>query len=299
MVSQISVVINTLNNEQNIKRALENVSWADEIIVCDMHSDDKTVEIAKMLGAKVVFHKRLEYVEPARNFAIGKALGEWILVLDPDEELPESLKERLVKIASQTEQIDYVRLPRKNLIFGKWMQASMWWPDYNIRFFRKGKVTWSDKIHRPPEVSGTGIDLPAEEQWAIIHHHYKDISQFLERMNRYTKVQAEELKKEGYAFEWTDLIQKPLGEFLGRFFANKGYEDGIHGLALSLLQAFSHFVLYLRLWEITGFNAKEIDLEELRMVKKQSGEEIDYWFKYSSLLKNPFKRFVQKVKSKI
>lgn len=298
MSNGIAVVINTFNEENVIKRAITSVKWADEIIICDMHSSDKTVEIAKRLGAKVFYHSFENYVEPARNFAISKASGKWILVLDPDEEIALELKDKLLQISKNLEQIDYIRIPRKNLIFGKWMQASMWWPDYNIRFFKKDKVTWSDRIHRPPSVLGQGLDLPEEEKWAIIHHHYNSISQYLERMIRYTKIQAEELEKDGYKFEWNDLIKKPLGEFLGRFFANKGYQDGVHGLALSLLQAFSNLVVYLRLWEIDGFQSKEITLEGLSTLSKQAGKDINYWFKYCNLSKNPFKRFVQKVSGK-
>lgn len=299
MSSKISVVLNTLNEEKHIKRVLESVKWADEILVCDMYSEDNSVEIAKQMGAKVILHKRLEYVEPARNFAISKASNEWILLLDPDEEIPESLKERLQEIASKMKQINYVRLPRKNLIFGKWMKASMWWPDYNVRFFKKGAVEWTDRIHRSPKVSGAGLDLSSEEKFALIHHHYESVPQFLERMLRYTSVQAEELRKDGYRFEWQDIIKKPLGEFLGRFFANRGFEDGLHGLALSMLQAFSHFILYLRLWEKEEFKSQEINVSEIKTLSKQLGNEIEYWFKYSNLSKSPFKRFFQKIRNKI
>lgn len=299
MANGISVVINTYNEESNIKRAIESVSWADEILICDSYSEDKTVEIAKRLDAKVVSHKKVDYVELSRNFAISKASNDWILVLDPDEEIKESLKERLLQISSKMKEISFVRLPRKNIIFGKWMKASGWWPDYNIRFFKKGKVNWTDKIHKPPEVLGEGIDLEADEKWAIIHHHYKDILQFLERMIRYTSVQADELKKEGYTFDWKDLIKRPLAEFLGRFFANKGFKDGIHGLALSMLQAFSFFVVYLRIWEMEKFESQKIDLGEIKDLSKQTGNEINYWLKYGNLSKNPFKSFFQKIKNKV
>lgn len=299
MGEAISVVINTYNEAEDLERLLKSVKWADEIIVCDMYSDDKTVQIAKRLGAKVIFHKKLSHVEPARNFAIEKASGDWILIIDPDEEIPADLKDRLIQISERMEQINYVRIPRKNLIFGKWVQSSMWWPDFNIRFFRKGKVTWSDKIHRPPQVSGEGIDLPAEDKWAIVHYHYQTISQYLERMIRYTKVQALELHEENYKFVWIDLIQKPLGEFLSRFFACKGYSDGIHGLALSLLQAFSHFVLYLRVWEIEKFQDNSITINEIETLSQQSGKEITYWIHLAKLSKNPLKRFAQKIKNKI
>ncbi len=299
MKPKISVVINSLNEESNIRRALESVKWVDEIIVCDMHSDDKTVEIAKEHGAKVFLHKREEYVEPARNFAISKASGEWVLILDPDEEIPEALAKRLQEIAGGMKQINFVRLPRKNIIFNHFMKASMWWPDYNIRFFKKGQVRWTDKIHQAPEAVGEGMDLSADEERAIIHNHYSSILQFLERMIRYTKIQAEELVKDGYKFNWKDLINKPLGEFLGRFFANRGFEDGLHGLALSLLQAISFMVVYLRVWEMEGFRSQSVAFKELKELSNQSGGEINYWFKYANLSKNSFKRFFQKLKNKI
>lgn len=287
----ISVIINTLNEEKNISRAIKSVKWADEIIVCDMHSEDKTMEIAKKSEAKVVFYKRTDYVEPARNFAITKASNDWILILDPDEEIPDGLKERLIEIASKMEQIDYVRLPRKNLIFAKWMKASMWWPDYNIRFFKKGKVMWSDEIHRPPKTEGQGLDLPAEEELAIIHYNYQTISQFITRMNRYTTVEANQLIKQNYEFKWSDLIEKPLSEFLSRFFANKGYQDGLHGLALSLLQAFSFLIVYLKVWENSSFKETVFKLTDLEQEKNEAAFQINYWIKKSQS-QNPFKRFL-------
>lgn len=299
MPPKISVVVNTLNEEKTLTRLLDSIKWAQEIIICDMHSQDKGVEIAKSRGAKVVFHKKEEYVELARNFAISKASNDWILVLDPDEEMTENLSSRLREIAKSMSQISYVRIPRKNIIFNKWMKASMWWPDYNIRFFKKGKIKWTDKIHRPPEVSGEGLDLPAEEKWAIIHHHYESIPQYLERMIRYTKIQADELVKEGYIFHWTDLIKKPLEEFLSRFFANRGFEDGLHGLSLSLLQAFSQLILYLRLWEQTKFKEVKLELSEVKQISKQAEDEINYWLKYSTLSQNFFKRFFQKIQNKL
>lgn len=297
MPEMISAVINTLNEEKSIRRAIKSVLWADEVLVCDMYSDDKTVEIAKKLGARVIYHKRTNYVEPARNFAISKAEGEWILILDADEQVPESLKERLVEIANKMDQMDYVRIPRKNLIFGKWMQESQWWPDLNVRFFKKGKVSWGDKIHRPPKVLGLGLDLPDNEKWAIVHHNYETIAQFLERMNRYTTIQAEELKKEGYKFDWKDLLEKPLSEFLSRFFANKGYKDGLHGLALSFLQAFSFLVVYLKLWESNNFKEQDIDLMEFNSQKDKSAKAIDFWIKKSKQSRNLFERLFKKDKN--
>lgn len=275
----ISVVINTLNEEENIKRVIASVKWADEILVCDMHSEDKTVQIAKSLGAKVVMHKKERYVEPARNFAISKAAGEWILILDADEVILLDLAERLQEIAEKLLHISFVEIPRRNIIFGKGLEATGWWPDYHIRFFKKGSVVWQDQIHSKPEIRGEGLKLEAEEKWSIIHQNYKTVGEFVEKMNRYTQIQAEEIKETGYKFKWQDILQKPLDEFLSRFFANEGYRDGLHGLSLSLLQAFSHLVLYLKLWEMEGFKNGEIGVLEFDLERKKAGEALKYWIK--------------------
>ena len=117
-------------------------------------------------------------------------------------------------------------------------------------------------------------------------------------MIRYTKVQANELVKDGYSFDWQDLIKKPLEEFLSRFFANSGFKDGLHGLTLSLLQAFSFLIVYLRIWELEKFGEKAVNLKEFKDLSNQSGSQMNYWFNYSNLSKNPFKRFIQKIRKR-
>jgi (heptosyl)LPS beta-1,4-glucosyltransferase len=298
---KISVVVNTRNEEKKIKRCLESVDWADELVVVDMHSQDKTVTIAENFGAKIFTHRFLKYVEPARNFALLKATGDWLLVLDPDEEVPSSLAKKLQKLARNPEGNDFFRLPRKNIIFGKWVKHSRWWPDYLIRFFKKGNVTWSREIHGIPITRGKGADLEAKEENAIIHHHYDSISQFLKRLNRYTDVQAKELVEEGHQFAWSELLMKPSGEFLSRFFASKGYKDGLHGLALALLQALSELIVYLKVWEKQGFKDQELPLNDFISQLKKLNKETTYWLSDILLkeVKDPIKRLSLKLKRKI
>jgi len=296
-VAKISVVINTLNEEKNLPRALSSVKgFADEIIVVDMKSDDKTVEIAKKAGAKVYQHKRENYVEPARNYAIEKAKGGWILILDADEELPKSLLKKLKKIIKKPA-ANYYRLPRKNIVFGKWIKHSRWWPDYNIRFFQKGFVSWSEVIHSVPTTQGKGLDLPDKENLAILHHNYSSINQYLERMNRYTSIQAKTLMENEYKFDWRDLIAKPASEFLGRYFTGQGYKDGVHGIALAGLQAFSEFVTYLKVWEANKFEKQKISLREVSREMRDSELEFNYW-KADALLKTGGGA-LQKIKRKL
>ncbi len=275
---KLSAVVNTLNEEENIADCLESLSWADEIVVVDMHSDDHTQEIAKRYTDKIYTHKRMGYVEPARNFAIDKTTGDWIMILDADERVPQSLAAKLIKIA-QEKKHDFVRIPRKNLIFDSWIKHSRWWPDYNIRFFKRGQVQWGDEIHSIPFTQGSGIDLKDKEDLAIVHHHYTSISQYLKRLDRYTTVQADQLIEENYQFEWTDLVTKTSSEFLSRFFAGQGYLDGLHGLALSSLQAFSEFVVYLKIWQMQGFKSYSGSSFTDKLFKQfqKVGSDFKYW----------------------
>ncbi len=277
LVNKISVVINAQNAEKDIARAIASVkSFADEIVVINQDSIDKTSEIAEKLGAKVFNHKSVTYVELARNFAISKAAGNWILVLDPDEEIPASLAKKIVEIIKRPK-ADYYRIPRKNIIFGKWMKHSRWWPDYNIRLFKKGAVSWNEIIHSVPMTQGTGGELEAAEKFTIVHHHYDSIEKYSEHLNRYTSAQSELKVKEGYSFDWRDLIIKPANEFLSRYFMGEGYKDGLHGLALSLLQGFSELVLYLKVWQTEKFKEEDLKLGDVIREIKNKEKDLHYW----------------------
>jgi len=273
----ISVVINTLNESKRLSAAISSVKdFADEVVVIDMESDDGSAEVAKSLGAKVFTHKRMNYVELARNFGISKAGGDWVLVLDPDEELSPSLSAKL-KEEIENNTADYFRLPRKNIVFGKWLKYSRWWPDYNIRFFKKGSVTWNEMIHSVPITSGRGADIDEREEYAIIHHHYDSMAQYLERLNRYTSAQSAEKVKQGEKFSWRDLLTKPSSEFLSRYFLAQGYKDGIHGLALSLLQAFSELIVFLKVWEVSKFEKQNTPLPNVLAAFKKIEKDFHFW----------------------
>lgn len=276
-MNKISVVINTLNEAENLPRAIASVKgFADEIVVVDMESSDSTPEIAKKLGAKVFTHKNPGYVEPARNFAVEKAMNSWVLVLDADEEVPKDLALEIQKILKDPK-ADYFRIPRKNIIFGHWMKYSRWWPDYNIRLFKKGSVSWNEVIHAVPMTKGVGRELEVKEDLAVVHHHYDSVEQYVERMNRYTSQHAELRVKEGYKFSWRDIVVKPTNEFFSRYFFGEGYKDGLHGLTLSFLQAFSELVLYLKVWQKEKFVSKDVNVGDVVSLMRDEEKELHYW----------------------
>ncbi len=299
---KISAVITTWNEEANLGDCLATLGFVDEIIIVDMESSDDTVKIAKAYTDKVYRTPYTGYVEPARNFSIGKASGSWILIIDGDERIPPTLAEKLKEI-TKNDDVDFVRVPRKNLIFGQWLKYSRWWPDYNIRFFKKGYVTWQDTIHSVPITEGIGTNLDPEPENAIIHHHYRTIDEYITRSMRYSNQQSKELISAGYKFSLADLINKPIGEFLSRFFAGEGYKDGLHGLSLSLLQSFSIFVIYLKVWQEEGFTPQTDVLSNSSFKKliKDKFTELKYWL-YTikiHLSGKKSEKFILKIKRKL
>ncbi len=277
MAGKLSVIINTLNEAEILPRAIASLkNLADEIVVVDMGSSDNTTDVARKAGAKVFTHKRLAYVEPARNFAISKATNKWVLVLDPDEEVSETLAKKIKETINE-DLFDYVRIPRKNIIFGHFMRHAHFWPDYNVRLFKKGKVTWNGVIHTVPSVEGKGSDFEVNEEMALTHYHYSTVEQYIQRMNRYTTVQAELKVKSGYKFKWRDMLLRPSNEFLSRYFGDEGYKDGPYGLAVSLLQGFSELVYYLKIWQAEKFEDQRMTLSEAISEMRERERDLHYW----------------------
>ncbi|MBX7192351.1 MAG: glycosyltransferase family 2 protein [Sandaracinaceae bacterium] len=237
----ISVVVNTLNEEKNLPASLGSVrAWADEIIVVDMHSDDRTREVAEALGAKVFLHERMGFVEPARAFALSKTSSDWILILDADELVLAPLAERLASVAREGRD-DAVRIPRLNYMMGKPLRYTGWGPasDAQLRFFRRGMLGTTDQIHgllqrRPGARVST---LPVRDGLALVHFNYVDLAQFVEKMNRYTTVEAKQAAERGERGSIPGSALRASWEFVDRYVFKRGFLDGWRGFYLSALMA--------------------------------------------------------------
>lgn len=281
----ISAIVHTHNEEKNIARCLSSLTFVDEIVLIDMDSTDRTCKIAKEYNAKIFTHPYTGFVEPARNFGIGKAGGDWILIVDADEEIPKTLS-HFLRLEVKTAAADFYRIPRQNIIFGKTIKHAGWWPDYQIRFFRKGRVSWTEKIHGIPLTKGAGFDLEPYEDLSILHYNYQSLEQFLERLNRYTSISAKELFLGNERFKVSQLFTASTREFITRYFTWEGYKDGVHGLALSFLQSFSELVTYLKLWELENFKEEKIHLSSVEKLLKEEQRHKNYWV-YNALLNQP------------
>jgi glycosyltransferase involved in cell wall biosynthesis len=281
--NMLSVVICTWNEQESLPRVVASVKdLADEIIVVDTESSDHTVEVAKKLGCKVFHHKNTGIVEPVRNFSISKAKEDWILLLDADEEVSVTLANAIRQTVSQNK-VDFCRIPRKNIIFNKWIRSAHWWPDYVYRLFKKGSVVWDDTIHSIPTTKGVGFDYPVDENYSLTHYNYTTVSQFLQRLDRYTDHQLKHLQASNYRFIWKDLISKPFSEFIRQYFARSGYKDGAHGLALSMLMAFSELVLYLKVWQTEHFYPVPINPEEVHKAFQSQTDDYAWWLTQSQI----------------
>ncbi|MCW3074110.1 MAG: glycosyl transferase family protein [Flaviaesturariibacter sp.] len=261
---KISLVINTKNEEAFIEDCILSAkNIVDEIVVVDMHSTDKTVEIAKGLGAVIFYFDDCSYVEPARNFAIQKASNQWVLLLDADERLTPQLSQLLATIAGENK-YDSVKIPRKNIHFGKWTKHTGWWPDHQLRFFQRSKVNWGSQIHNVPEFPDNYFTIPAKEDLSILHYNFRSIDQLVAKITEYTRHENNlTLEKVAQAENFINYFE---GEFNNRFFLEKGYKDGFHGFMLSKFMEFYRFLEVARLWEKNNY--QEItDVERLKEIK--------------------------------
>lgn len=246
----LSVVIHTKNEEKMIVDCIKSVKKiADEIIVADMNSSDKTIELARNLGARIVSVPVYDFVEPARNFAISKAKNDWILVLDADERIGLKLGKTIKKIVEKNT-YDVVSFPRKNIILNKWMKHGLRWPDYQNRLFRKGFVQWSDAIHEKDTHKGRFYKIEPIESNALIHYNYSSVDQLMEKTIRYASNERYYDNKKDLT---TDDIHKRMeGEFSWRFYEHNGYRDGTHGLIVSKFMQVYRFLELAMFWEREG-----------------------------------------------
>ncbi|MDZ7798472.1 MAG: glycosyltransferase family 2 protein [Patescibacteria group bacterium] len=246
---KISGIVHTYNEEKNIAACLDTLKWCDEIIIIDMYSQDKTANISRNYTDKIFFHKKMNYADPARQFGLSKAKGDWVLVLDADERLPSQLVSVLKNI-SEKDKADVVYLPWKNIIFGKWIKHTQWWPDYHPRFFKKKFMQYTDNIHNFENSEGRKYYLPAKEKNAVIHYNYRDVDHFKEKTGRYTNIEAKKLYSSGKKFYIWQLIYFPIKEFVWRFILGKGFLDGWYGFKLSCLMFRYKFLTYRKLWKL-------------------------------------------------
>jgi len=247
---KISAVINTRNEERNIRYCLETVRWCDEIIVVDMESKDRTVEIVREYTDKVFSHPLVTAFDIAKKFSVEKANGDWIFIIDADEMAPKTLGIALKAIADKDE-ADIVEIPFRHYVMGACIRYSGWGYTPLPRFFRSGKITFTETIHNYMHKAADArvVRLESLDENCIVHFNYIDSAHFVEKLNKYTSVEAEHLFDRGVKYSYYLLFKVSLKEFYCRFFRGKGYKDGVRGFSICIMMAFYRILSYIKLWE--------------------------------------------------
>lgn len=243
MENKISVTIITGNEEENIRECLESVKWADEIIVVDSESTDRTVEIAKEFTDKI-FIRKWEGYASQKNFAMEKASNEWVLSIDADERVTPELADEILH--SNLNEYDGYRIKRDNYFIGKKITGCGWGNDYQVRLFKKSKTKLTERlVHEGFVVNGNLNTLKSE----LLHYSYRNLKDGFYKINEYSSLEAKE-KASRKKITGLRIVFFPVWAFIQHYFIRKGYKDGRHGLIVSLMHAMTKLQVYMKIWEI-------------------------------------------------
>ena len=245
---KLSVAIITHNEEKNIRRTLESVAWADEIIVVDSGSTDNTVAICREYTDKVVNQDWLGFARQ-KNLAIDRATGDWVLSLDADEPIESALAEEIRGIIAGPDALDGYRIPRKTFFLGKQIRYGGWYPDRNLRLFRKNAGRFEERaVHEAIKVQGA----VGNTRHAILHYAYNDLAAYMSSINKYSSLAVTvmaEKKISRFKSSWVNILFRPAGTFMIKYFLRLGFLDGKHGLILNFFHSYYVFAKYAKAWE--------------------------------------------------
>jgi glycosyltransferase involved in cell wall biosynthesis len=239
---KISAAIITYNEERNIARVLESLRCCDEIVVIDSGSNDRTVELATKLGARVIDSVWRGFAGQ-KNYASEHCEHDWVLSLDADEALSEALEAEIWQIKKNGPQFDAYTMPRLAQYLGRWILHSGWYPDRKIRLFDRRRAKWvGDYVHESVSVEGTIGHLKSN----ILHFTCSSLSEHLKTMDRYTTLAAEQLVEQKKEIGWTQLALDPAWTFFKTYVLQRGFLDGTEGLAIAHMAALYNFVKYAK-----------------------------------------------------
>ncbi len=249
MRQTLTAVILTKDEAGQIRECLERIRWVDEIVVVDGESTDGTPEICRSYGARVVTHRFEGDFGQERNIGNEHATKDWVLQLDADDRVTEEFHQAALRVLEGNLPHAAYRFRRKNCFLGHWMRHGGWY-HYSLHFFQRGKARYRGRVHHELLVDGSIGTLEAP----IEHHPFSSLEQFLDRQNRYTTLEAQELFERHGAMPEKDLryqiMVKPAKLFWKLYVKKQGFREGMYGLMFSGLFSFVHFIKWAKYWEI-------------------------------------------------
>jgi len=243
-MDKISVIIIAKNEELLIEDCLKSVCWADEIILVDSESTDKTIELAKKYTGKI-YIKKWQGFAPQKSYALSLAANHWVLSLDADERITEELKNEI--LSTNPDSFDGYMIPRENYFLHKQIKSCGWEKDAQLRLFRKDKTYVTDRlVHEGFVVNGKTGCLKSK----MIHYTYNSISSAFFKINHYSSLQAQEKYKSKSRVTGFTIVAHGAASFYKTYFALKGFKDGVHGLCIAFIDTFTTLLTYMKIWEL-------------------------------------------------
>lgn len=244
----ISAVVLTKNEEKNIVDCIESLSFCDEVIVIDSNSDDKTVELAKRVRAKVFTRSLDDDFASQRNFGLEKANGEWVLFVDADEVISSALRDEIKsEIRNSKSEIAAYLIKRVDFMWGKKLEHGETGNLKLLRLARKDAGRWEGKVHEAWRVKGRVGELTNP----LLHYPHQNITEFLKEINYYTNIRAQELYTQTPRHNdagWPSIIIYPVGKFFVNYFLKRGFLDGTAGFIVAIFMSFHSFLVRAKLW---------------------------------------------------
>ena len=243
---KLSVTIITLNEAAHIGTAIDSVAWADEVLVVDSGSTDATADIARTKGA-VVLHRDWSGWIDQKNFATERAAHDWILSLDADERVPAPLAGEIREVLSSEPPMRGYRLPRVTFHLGKWIRTTDFYPDYQTRLYDRRAARWKGQyVHESVAVDGP----VGRFRHDLEHYSFRDLRDHIDRVNQYTTLSARQMHEAGRRAGMFDLVVHPFAAFLRNYVLRFGAMDGTAGLIISIINSYSVFLKFAKLWEL-------------------------------------------------
>ena len=244
-MGKLSAIIITKNEEKNLRRCLDSIAFVDEIIINDTGSTDKTLAIAGEYKCRVLQNEFAGFGN-AKQQALAAAKHEWVLSIDADEEIDAELAES-IRSAIESDEADGYWFQRKSQFLGRWIMHSGWYPGYVMRLFKRECGRFNDnKVHESVVLNGTTAKISGH----MLHYTYPFSALYIEKMNRYSGLYAEQMNANGKRFSFWKLLFKPPIYFVKIYFLKQGFRDGMVGLILAMFSSFDVFARHVKLWEL-------------------------------------------------
>jgi len=271
-MQKLTVTIITLDEAAHIGAAIDSASFADEILVVDSGSSDGTTEVARSKGARVLTRAWTGYVDQ-KNFAADEAAHDWIFSLDADERIPAALAGEVRSVLAANPSCHGYRVPRVTFHLGRWIRTTDFYPDYQARLYDRRFARWRGRyVHESVTVDGSIGYLKNDLQ----HYSFTDLRDQINRINHYSTLSAAQMYEDGRRTGPVGILLHPPAAFVRNYVLRRGFLDGMAGLTISLMNAWSVGLKFMKLWELQRrrMSIGDVSIEESKTTKREIGNPI-------------------------